>query len=316
VLAARSNGMSDAFAREAALRCARSYRKAMREHSEMNVLDTWYAAITDRDVMAIVPEDRADFIRQRVAKAMAQSGSELVYPELVDESGGGRHIRDQPPTIFHPEEAREAGFLDDVRKVFAHYRESLAEDRRLLLDRYRLEDVAVKVVGIGSVGTFCAVILLTSLAGDPLFLQVKQANASVLEPYAGAGAYPHHGQRVVMGQRLIQPASDIFLGWLTDRKGRQLYVRQFRDAKIKPLVESFDEEMMTVYAKLCGKVLARAHAKAGDPWMISGYLGKQDVFDEAMGDFAMAYAHQAERDHAALKAAVRDGTVEVQIEEG
>jgi uncharacterized protein (DUF2252 family) len=170
------------------------------------------------------------------------------------------------------------------------------------------------VVGIGSVGTLCMVALMMSVADSPLFLQVKQANASVLEAYAGKSAYPHHGQRVVMGQRLMQPASDLFLGWVIGPEGRHFYIRQLRDVKLSPLVETYDAEMLSIYGQACGWVLARAHAKAGDPWAISGYFGKNAQFDEAMGKFALAYADQAERDHAALKAAVRAGTVEVQLE--
>jgi uncharacterized protein (DUF2252 family) len=204
--------------------------------------------------------------------------------------------------------------MDMVANVLTKYRETLAEDRRVLFDRYRLVDAAVKVVGIGSVGTFCMVALMMSIAGHPFFLQVKEANASVLEAYAGKSAYPHHGQRVVQGQRLMQPASDLFLGWATGPKGRHFYMRQLRDAKLTPLVETYDGEMLSIYAKACGWVLARAHAKAGDPWMISGYLGAKGAFDAAMGKFAVAYADQAERDHAALKAAVRAGIIEVQTE--
>lgn len=145
-------------------------------------------------------------------------------------------------------------------------------------------------------------------------IEFREAGPSVLEPYAGRSAYAHHGQRVVMGQRLMQPATDVFLGWLTGKLGRHGYVRQLRDAKIKPLVETFNAEMLTVYAKACGWALARAHAKGGDSTTISGYLGKNEGFDEAMGSFAIAYAHQAERDHGALKAAGRAGKIEVLTE--
>jgi hypothetical protein len=174
-------------------------------------------------------------------------------------------------------------------------------------------------VGIGSVGRYCWIVLLMSASNDPLFLQFKQAVESVLEPYAGKSPHPHHGQRVVAGQRLIQADSDMFLGW-TDappRSGPQpeYYVRQLRDAKIKPLVETFDFETLTAYGKACGWALARAHARSGDALTISGYLGTGGVFDEAMRSFAVAYADQAERDHAALKAAVRAGTIAVHVED-
>jgi uncharacterized protein (DUF2252 family) len=314
VLAARSNGLSDKVGRSAAVACARSYRRQMRSFADMDVLEIWYARFDDSDFLAMLPKDRKAMVRKRIAKATSRSGSELVFPKLVAEAGKQLRIRDSPPTIFHEGRARAARYRDTLRDILAKYQETLPEDRRVLFDRYRLVDAAVKVVGIGSVGTLCMVALLMSIADRPLFLQVKEANASVLEPYAGKSAFPHHGQRVVMGQRLMQPATDIFLGWVTGPKGRHVYLRQLRDVKLSPLVETYDAEMLAIYAKACGWVLARAHAKAGDPWTISGYLGKRDEFDEAMGAFALAYADQAEQDHAALKAAVRAGTIKVQLE--
>ncbi len=248
-------------------------------------------------------------LKKRIAKATAASSSELVFPKLVDSAGGEPRIRESPPTIFHADAPRAAGNMEVTRETFAKYRATLPEDRRALLDRYRLVDAAIKVVGIGSVGTLCMVLLMMSVAGNPLFLQVKQAGASVLEASAGKSAYPHHGQRVVMGQRFMQPASDLFLGWVTGPEGRHFYVRRLRDVKLSPLVESYDAALLSIYGTACGWVLARAHAKAGDPWAISGYLGKSAEFDEVMGKFALAYADQAERDHAALRSAVRAGTI-------
>jgi len=251
---------------------------------------------------------------KRIAKATASGSHELVFPKLVEQTSGAPRIHDTPPTIFHQEQAHSASYMDLAVAVLAKYRETLAEDRRVLLDRYRLVDVAVKVVGIGSVGTLCLVALMMSEAGHPFFLQVKEANASVLEAYAGKSVYAHHGQRVVQGQRLMQPASDLFLGWATGPKGKHVYLRQLRDVKVNPLVETFDARMLSVYAEACGWVLARAHAKAGDPWMITGYLGSKGDFDTAMGKFALAYADQAEDDHAALTRAVRAGLIDVQTE--
>jgi hypothetical protein len=262
----------------------------------------------------MLPKAQRAIAAKRQAKATARSSSELVYPKLVDDKAGQPRIRDSPRTIFHAEEARDPGYLDTCLKVLAKYRDTLTEDRRFLLDRFRLVDTAVKVVGIGSVGTLCMVALFMSIAEEPFFLQVKEANASVLEAYAGASAYDHHGQRVVMGQRLMQPASDLFLGWVTGPKGRHFYVRQLRDVKLSVLVETYDAELLSIYARVCGWALARAHAKAGDPWTISGYLGKQDEFELGMGKFALAYADQAERDHAALKAAVKTGVIDVEME--
>jgi len=314
VLAARSNGLSDHDGRHAAVACAASYRHAMREFVVMDVLDVWYARMDDSDFLAMMPKDRKAVLSKRIAKVTSHSGSELVFPKLAEIDGQEPHIHDTPPTIFHPDAATAAGNLALIKDALPKYRETLAEDRRVLFDRYHLVDAAVKVVGIGSVGTLCMILLMMSEAGHPLFLQVKEANASVLEAYAGKSIHPHHGQRVVAGQRLMQPASDLFLGWVTGPENRHFYLRQLRDAKLSALVETYDGEMLTIYAKACGWVLARAHAKAGDPWAISGYLGKGDEFDEAMARFALAYADQAEQDHTALKAAVRKGDIEVELE--
>lgn len=203
-----------------------------------------------------------------------------------------------------------SGHMQVIRDSLAKYRETALEDRLFLPDRYRLVDAVIKVVGSGSVGTLCMVVLMISVMGSPLFLQVKQAKASILEAYAGSSIYPHHNRRVVEGQRLLQPAADSFLGWVTGREGRQYYVRQLRDVKLTPFVETYNAEMLAIYDKMCGWVLARA----GDPWAIAGYLGKSDRFEEAMGKFGLAYADQAERDHAALQAAVRAGLIAVQLE--
>jgi len=314
VLAARANGLSDHDGEEAAISGAHSYRHAMREFATMDVLDVWYARLDDSAMLDMLPKARRDFLEKRLAKATAAGGSELVYPKLVEGKGEHARIRDAPPTIFHADPATATGNLALLRATLPHYRATLADDRKVLLDRYRMVDAAVKVVGIGSVGTLCMIVLMESEAGYPLFLQVKEANASVLEAWAGKSAYAHHGQRVVEGQRLMQPASDMFLGWATGPEGRQFYVRQLRDVKLSAMVETFDAEMLSIYARACGWVLARAHAKAGDPWMIGGYLGKQPVFDEAMGRFALAYADQAEKDHGALKRAAAAGLIDVEFD--
>ncbi len=318
VLAARSNGLSDSAGRDAAVACARSYRERLRELAGMSPLEAWYENITAEDILGMLDDDPAQQrrVRRRIKKAQAQPGSELAYPKLTALVGGQMRIKDQPPLIFHPDVQHEEGFRAFLDKAVSEYRETLADDRRALLDRYRLVDVAAKVVGIGSVGRDCSIGLFMSSTNRPLFLQFKQAVQSVLEPYAGKSRYGHPGQRVVQGQRLMQSSSDIFLGWLTGLEGRQIYVRQLRDAKIKPLVETFNRSMMEIYGKACGWALARAHGRASHPWLVSGYIGTSDAFDKAMGSFAVAYADQAERDHAALKAAVSAGKIQVHIEEG
>ena len=204
--------------------------------------------------------------------------------------------------------------MANVQKAFADYRETLPEHRRPLLDRFKLMDIAIKVVGIGSVGTMCGVILLMANESDPLFLQVKEARQSVLEDYAGKSVHPNHGQRIVIGCKLMQSASDLFLGWTQGEHGRHFYIRQLRDVKIKILVEIFTQSVMLQYAELCGWCLARAHARSGEPAKISGYMGKSDAFDEAIAGFSIAYADQSERDHKVLMKAVRAGKLEVFIE--
>jgi len=318
VLAARSNGLTDAQGREAAAAAARSYRKTLLEFTEMNPLEVWYARVTAKDLIKTVPKGRRAKVQGRVDKALGRAGSEMDFPKLASTVGGHIGIRDTPPLIFHPEAAHAPEFRKLLDKVFTNYRETLPDDRRGLLDQYRVVDAAIKVVGIGSVGRRCWITLLMSATNDPLFLQFKEAVSSVLEPYAGKSVYAHHGQRVVIGQRLMQPSSDVFLGWVTvagPQGHRQFYVRQLRDAKIKPMVETMDAELLRIYAKACGRVLARAHAKTGDQATISGYLGTSDQFEEAMADFAMAYADQAERDYDALKAAVKNGKIKAYTEQ-
>ena len=192
----------------------------------------------------------------------------------------------------------------------------MPDDRRVLLDRYALKDKAIKVVGVGSVGTVCSVALLMAGAKDPLFLQVKEARPSVLEAYAGPSVYPNHGQRVVKGHRLMQSASDIFLGWTQDSSGRHFYVRQLRDMKLKFRIEQFESAKMVIFAEWCGGTLARAHARSGEPALISGYLGKSDTFDQAIAAFAVTYADQVERDYESFTKAVGEGKIEARMDDG
>ncbi len=316
ILASRNDGHSEADARDATLACVRSYREAMLEFADMQVLDVWYASLDIEEVIAQVDDkDVQRRIEKRLAKARERSVLEHDFPDLVTMAGGSPSIKDDPPLIYHYQTDRRERFDEVVRGAFNAYRESMADYRRVLLDRYSLVDIAVKVVGIGSVGTRCAVMLLMADDDDPLFLQVKEARASVLEPYAGRSAYANHGERVVKGQFLMQAASDLFLGWTEGRHGRHFYVRQLRDMKVKPLVEIFTPSDMLRYAKFCGWILARAHARSGEPAAIAGYLGKSDKFDQAIAAFSVAYADQTEQDHAALEAAVRSGAIDVILEE-
>ena len=312
-LAARSIGFSDGTAGDCAITSARSYREHMFQLSQLAPLRVWYANISVNAFLRALPKAVRKRVEKHIEKAASRSSPELDYPKLAGAIGGEIRITDHPPLIFHPEASCAPEFHEEREQIFRVYRETLPDDRRMLLDRYLVVDSAIKVVGVGSVGRRCWIALLMSEDNDPLFLQFKEAVESVLEPYAGKSAYNHHGQRVVMGQHVMQPVSDIFLGWATAPNGRNFYVRQLHDAKIKPLVETFDAEILDVYAKACGSALARAHSKVSEiSPTISGYLGSSsDEFDEAMGKFALAYADQVERDYADFKAAVRKGEVPV-----
>jgi uncharacterized protein (DUF2252 family) len=287
----------------------------MREFSKMAVLDLWYFSI---DMEALLEQIEDETARERGKKRMDKARDRNVldedFPELVTFEGGRHRIRDNPPLIYHFQGEEEAVVETRVREAFERYRETLAEDRRVLLDHYEFKDIAGKVVGVGSVGTRCAIMLFLGGADDPLFLQVKEARASVLEPYAGQSTYPNHGQRVVMGQRLMLSASDIFLGWVEGKDENHFYIRQMRDMKLKPLVELFTPSLMNQYAELCGWVLAGAHARSGDAAKIAGYLGKKEDFDVALADFSESYADQNEKDYQALVQAVQKGRLEVYIE--
>jgi uncharacterized protein (DUF2252 family) len=315
VLACRNNQFSEAVARDTTLACVRAYRDAMAQFSQMHTLDVWYAML---DVDQLVPQIEDEETRKRTQKILAKARQRSVvehdYPQLVTTAGLRPEIKENPPLIYHWREQGQAEFTENVQQAFARYRETLQEDRRLLLDRYQLMDIAIKVVGVGSVGTWCAVALLMAGEDDPLFLQIKEARKSVLEDYAGASAHANHGQRVVAGCRLMQSASDLFLGWTASELGRQFYVRQLRDMKIKMLIEVYPPSVMRQYAQACGWTLARAHARSGEPAKITGYLGKSDTFDQAVADFSIAYADQSERDHEALMKAVRAGKLEVFME--
>jgi hypothetical protein len=225
--------------------------------------------------------------KKLLAKA-ALTDSISEFPKITKVRHGRARIEDHPPLISHSRETASAG--KRVRKMFQQYLATLTEDRRVVLDRYELVDVARKVVGVGSVGTRCAVALLMAEPHDSLILQFKEARASVLEPYAGKSRYTNQGERVVTGQRMLQSASDVFLGWTSDDQGHDYYFRQLRDMRMKINLEDMDAEDWFEYVKLCGWVLARGHARTGDPARISGYLGKSEAFDEAVAQFATAYA--------------------------
>jgi uncharacterized protein (DUF2252 family) len=315
VLAARDRRFGKATVRDASRAVVREYRRRMATYAAMPLLEAWYDSLDLRKLIAKTPDpEMLGFRRKRVRKALHHTAADVDYPKLVTDGRGGLRIKDNPPLVYHFDRSREPGFRAAIVRVIERYRESLPDERRVLFDRYEFVDVALKVVGIGSVGTLCGIVLLMAGGEDPLFLQIKEARASVLEPYAGRCRTPGHGQRVVVGQRIMQAASDIFLGWSMGDGDRHFYLRQLRDAKLKPMMEIFDAERLVKYTGTCGRALARAHARSGRAATIAGYLGNGPKFDDAIVDFALAYADQTERDHAALVAAVRAGRVAALVE--
>jgi uncharacterized protein (DUF2252 family) len=217
--------------------------------------------------------------------------------------------------MYHFQQTQQRDWDKQLQGFIRLYKKSLQADRQTLMDRYRVVDTAIKVVGVGSVGTRCFVNLFLADEDDPLFLQTKEARRSVLETPKGKSRYAHQGERVVSGQRLMQAASDIFLGWLRVPDGREYYVRQLRDMKVAAEVETFRPQTLAAYATMCGWALARAHAKAGDAAMIAGYVGKSDRLDDALVLYAKAYADQVERDFAAFKKAIRSGHLQTDTNE-
>lgn len=316
-IACRDNRLSDSAAKDVVTTCVRTYRESIAEFSQMNTLEVWYTALAADDLIANIKDPA---LRQRALKRLqkekARSIAEDLFPKLAEHKGELPVIKDQLPTIFHAEGFPAGKIQKHITDTLARYRETLAPACQSLLDRYQLRDAAIKVVGIGSVGTRCWVLLFMAGEGDPLFLQVKEARTSVLAPYAGPGVFQNQGQRVVNGYRLMQPASDMFLGWTAGSlAGTHYFVRQLRDIKISIRVETFGAPEMNLYATWCGRALALSHARSGQSILLTGYMGKSDAFDQALATFSAAYADQNERDHAALDAAVRKGLVKAAFEE-
>ncbi len=317
VIAGRAKGFKKNDCRKAAWLAAQSYRQHMWEYASTPVLQAWYDAMDLEQIIANIKDKESKrFYTTKLAKETEQSAHEKEFAKMTFVAGDAPRIVDQPPLIFHFDDIRTEKFRAEADRALADYLASLSPDRRLLLSRYSLVDVAFKVVGVGSVGTFCGIALFISGDGDSLFLQFKQTRQSVLEPYAGASPFTHAGQRVVVGQRLMQAAGDLFLGWYTGTgsQGLDYYTRQLRDVKIKPVVEIMEPANLKGYATLCGQALARAHARSGDAAVLAGYMGKNNAFEDALVDFSLAYADQNERDHTALVAAIGSGRVEARME--
>jgi uncharacterized protein (DUF2252 family) len=303
VVAARDNGYRRKEQRAAARTAAEAYRKTMARAAAMRFLEVWYARIDAEDLLREL-DDKATVkaVHKGLAKARKRTslGSLSKFAERVD---NGYRIRQQPPLIVRPSDATYGDLEQIIRKGLAAYARSLSPERRLVLDHYHYVDFARKVVGVGSVGTEAFMVLLMGdRDDDPLFLQVKEADPSVLAPYAGTGEYKQQGERVVQGQRVMQAASDPFLGWATGTgaRKREFYVRQLRDMKGSALIETMPPARLARYAEVCGITLARAHARSGRAAKIAGYLGDDDTFDRALEHFAVAYADQNDADYAAF----------------
>jgi uncharacterized protein DUF2252 len=321
VIAGRQNGFGLKQRRDIVTATARSYRESMRRFAAMRNLDVWYAKVDADVVQNLYATQLHKTSQDRVAKAISKARTKdnlMAFDRLTHVVDGHRRITADPPLIqpigdLLPDLER-AELEDTMRGLISSYSESLPSDRRALIEQFEFVDMARKVVGVGSVGTRCWIILMLGRdERDPLLLQVKEASRSVLAEYAGASRYEHQGQRVVAGQRMMQAAGDIFLGWQTvqgiDGGVRDFYVRQLYDWKGIAVAEQMIPDGMLRFGELCGHSLARSHARSGDRIAIAEYLGAGDVFDQAMVQFAESYADQNERDHAALVDAVRTGRV-------
>jgi uncharacterized protein (DUF2252 family) len=318
VIAARDNEFSSSQATDAARTCARAYREAMRSFASSGVLATWYARANADEVATVLADTASKKVRAATDKGLSKARrrtSANVLAKLTEVHDGQLRFIDQSPLVVPLRSLEGLGQPDEVaervRSFYHQYRDSLADDHRHLLDQYRVLDIAHKVVGVGSVGTRAFIMLLTGRNDDdPLVLHFKEASTSVLEPYLGPSEYPSPGERVVRGQRMMQAASDVFLGWSSADDGRHYYWRQLRDMKGSAEVAAMRPRELRAYAGLCGWSLARSHARSGEVVAIAAYLGKSSAFDNAIATFSRNYANQNDADFAAHQQAIRDGRLQ------
>ncbi|MEU4811003.1 DUF2252 domain-containing protein [Nocardia fluminea] len=308
-VAALGNGCSDEDAASAAETTARGYREGIETMTEQDSLEIWYDRVDSDKVLELVQRKKGRKLAEKTIASAKRHTSLQALDKLTEPDAAGiPRIKSQPPLLV-PITSPDAA---TVKSVFAEYRRTLPDHMRVLLNRYTFVEAAVKVVGVGSVGTRCFIALLMDKeSGSPLFLQLKEAGTSVLEPYQKASRYKHQGHRVVAGQRLMQAASDIFLGWATGPAGVHFYWRQFRDMKGSADIGSLTHRQLSNYGALCGGVLARAHCRSGDPLAIDAYIGGSEKFDTALSDFAMSYSDQTMADYRLLQAAIKEGRVEL-----
>jgi len=321
-VAGRENGYSRKDRRMIALSCVASYRESMHQFASMGNLDVWYAQPSAQDLRKELDphlsKRQRSVVRSAIAKAQTRDSMQALR-KLTHMIDGERHIISDPPLIVPltellPEALERVGFEAQVGQLIGKYRRSLPVERRVLLERYSFVEMARKVVGVGSVGTRCWIVLFTGRDdNDPLLLQVKQAPPSALEDFAGPPTQNNQGHRVVSGQRILQAAGDAFLGWLRaptlDGGSEDFYVRQLRDWKYSFDIETMQPSGLLHYGRTCAWMLARGHARSGDRFAIAGYLGTSATFDRAVAEFAVAYADQNEHDHAALGEAVANGAM-------
>ena len=306
-VAALAAKFSNKRARATSAATVEAYRTRMRALAKLSPLEIWHSRIELWNEIRQI-EDRA--LRRRLHAILTKAGKRLEqddnFPHLV--KGRQARIVDKPPLIYHFTRKRDARHRVNAERMFASYQKRLTPERLCLFDRYTLKDIAFKAVGVGSVGTFCAIGLFTSGEGAPLFLQVKEAGKSVLE-CLGPKFNGHPGRRVVEGQHIMQAASDIFLGWTQDEaSGRHFCVRQLKNRRLGSISELVEENALINYARLCGRTLARAHARSGDPAVLAGYMGKSGAFDDALASFAMAYADRTQKDYNQLAKSTRNAT--------
>ena len=304
VVAARTAGLSDADGNTAVENCSAEYRREMRAMARLSAFDVWHSQLDVTSIIREVPGPARSWAERTVAKARQRTSLQALS-KLTCVRDGRRVLVEDPPVMVRVSDAQ----VEQAQGFVKAYLATLDPDRGLLLDRYEFVDAAMKVVGVGSVGTRCYIVLLAGKIDlDPLFLQVKEAQPSVLAPYLKGSRFANQGKRVVVGQRIMQAASDAFLGWAR-ADGFDCYVRQLRDMKGSVPLEGARPDELSMYGRLCGAALARAHARAGEPALLAGYLGSSGAFDASLAAFASSYADQNDRDYEAFLAAVRSGRI-------
>jgi uncharacterized protein (DUF2252 family) len=307
-VAATDDGIPEKESRKLTRKAVMRYAESLRRYARKSALQLWYADIAFDDM---VRSSKDPFLKKRQQKRLEQATErtphEKEFSKMTVEKNGKIQIAENPPLLYHLDKKRQETFMGRAQDALSRYKKTLSDDRQVLLENYVLKDVAMKIVGVGSVGTYCGIFLMVSETGDPLFLQFKEAWPSVCEPYLKDKPESDNGRRIVHAQRLMQSASDIFLGFTSDGNGHDYYIRQMRDAKIKPELGAMGAKGFGHYTEFCARALAQAHARSGQAAVIAGYLGSGKKFARAITDFASAYEKLNEADYRALRNAAADG---------